>query len=86
MSHRGAVYPSGFLPRSVGSVHETPLPELDREAQLMRALRDADRLTEPCGRPDRTPCTAVVTDACIAVTDAHTTETAAPTTTAGTAV
>lgn len=57
VSHRGKVYPSGFLPRSVGSVRETPLPELYREAPLMRALRDADRLTGPCGRcPYRQTC------------------------------
>ena len=57
VSHRGEVYPSGFLPRSVGSVRETPLPELYRQNPLMRALRDADRLTGPCGRcPYRQPC------------------------------
>jgi radical SAM protein with 4Fe4S-binding SPASM domain len=57
VSHRGEVYPSGFLPQSVGSVRETPLPELYREAPLMRALRDVDRLTGPCGRcPYRQTC------------------------------
>ncbi len=49
VSHRGEVYPSGFLPRSAGSVRETSLPELYREAPLMRALRDADSLTGACG-------------------------------------
>lgn len=57
VSHRGEVYPSGFLPRSVGSVRETPLPELYRKSPLMRALRDADRFAGPCGRcPYRQTC------------------------------
>ena len=57
VSHCGTVYPSGFLPRSVGSVRETPLPELYREAPLMRAPRNVDRLTGPCGRcPYRRTC------------------------------
>jgi radical SAM protein with 4Fe4S-binding SPASM domain len=49
VSHRGAVFPSGFLPVEVGTVRETPLTELYREAPLMRALRDADRFDGPCG-------------------------------------
>lgn len=57
VSHTGEVYPSGFLPASVGDVRERPLPEIYREADLMRALRDADRFAGPCGRcPYRRQC------------------------------
>lgn len=50
VSHTGEVYPSGFLPTAVGDVRERPLPAIYREADLMRALRDADRFAGPCGR------------------------------------
>lgn len=57
VSHTGEVYPSGFLPVSVGDVRERPLPTTYREADLMRALRDADRFSGPCGRcPYRRRC------------------------------
>ena len=49
VSHTGEVTPSGFLPRPVGSVRETPLPELYREAPLFERLRDPDALGGACG-------------------------------------
>jgi len=50
VSHRGAIYPSGFLPLSVGNVRTLPLAEAYRESDLFRALRDPDRLQDRCGR------------------------------------
>ncbi len=50
VSHTGEVFPSGFLPISVGSVRGAPLAELYRESPLMVRLRDAGRLGGRCGR------------------------------------
>ena len=50
VSHRGEVYPSGFLPLRAGSVREATLAEIYRTAPLLRALRDPDRLEGRCGR------------------------------------
>jgi radical SAM protein len=50
VSHRGEVFPSGFLPVAVGSVRDRGLADLYRNAPLMRALRDPDRLEGRCGR------------------------------------
>jgi radical SAM protein len=57
VSHTGEVYPSGFLPASVGNVRDSSLVSLYRDAPLMRALRDPDRRTGPCGScPHRDRC------------------------------
>jgi radical SAM protein len=50
VSHRGEVFPSGFLPLRAGSVRERNLADVYRDAPLLRALRDPDRLTGRCGR------------------------------------
>jgi radical SAM protein len=50
VSHRGEVFPSGFLPLPVGTVRERTLADIYRNAPLMRALRDPDRLEGRCGR------------------------------------
>ena len=50
VSHTGDVFPSGFLPLPVGSVRQTSLSELYRDAPLLRSLRDASRLEGRCGR------------------------------------
>jgi radical SAM protein len=50
VSHRGEVFPSGFLPLPVGSVRDRTLADIYRHAPLMRALRDPDRLLGRCGR------------------------------------
>lgn len=53
----GNVYPSGFLPRSAGNVRETPLPEVYRDSEIFRGLRDPDRFRGDCGRcPYREIC------------------------------
>lgn len=49
VSHRGEIYPSGFLPLSVGNVREADLVDRYREADLFDALRDPDALGGKCG-------------------------------------
>ncbi|MGW7410289.1 TIGR04053 family radical SAM/SPASM domain-containing protein [Streptomyces sp. NPDC054833] len=49
VSHHGTVHPSGFLPKSAGSVRETPLTEIYRNSELFTGLRDPDRLGGRCG-------------------------------------
>lgn len=49
ISHTGELYPSGFLPRTVGNVRETSVVQLYREADQFRRLRDPDALTGKCG-------------------------------------
>lgn len=57
VSHRGEVWPSGFLPISAGNVRETPLAPIYRESPLFIALRDPRRLEGRCGRcPYAFPC------------------------------
>ncbi|HUG54842.1 MAG TPA: SPASM domain-containing protein, partial [Vicinamibacteria bacterium] len=50
VSHRGEVFPSGFLPVPAGSVRESTLADIYREAPLLRALRDPDALGGRCRR------------------------------------
>ena len=49
VSHTGEVYPSGFLPRSVGTVREDSVVDLYRNAPLFEDLRDAEALSGKCG-------------------------------------
>jgi radical SAM protein with 4Fe4S-binding SPASM domain len=57
VDHRGDVYPSGFLPVTVGNIRRAPLSSIYREAPLLHALRDPDQLTGKCGRCEfRTVC------------------------------
>ncbi|MFB7937194.1 TIGR04053 family radical SAM/SPASM domain-containing protein [Streptomyces sp. NPDC056049] len=49
VSHTGEVHPSGFLPLSAGNVKERGLPEIYRESELFRSLRDPERLGGRCG-------------------------------------
>ena len=49
ISHTGDVYPSGFLPQSVGNVKDCSIVDLYRNAPLFRQLRDPDRLHGKCG-------------------------------------
>lgn len=51
VSHRGEVYPAGFLPHPLlGNVRERPLSELYRTAPALRRLRDMEQLHGKCGR------------------------------------
>lgn len=49
ISHRGDVYPSGFLPISGGNIRKQSLAEIYRESPLFRALRDTKSLKGKCG-------------------------------------
>jgi radical SAM protein len=49
VSHRGEVFPSGFLPVSCGSVRREGLAEIYRRHPVFAALRDPDRLGGKCG-------------------------------------
>lgn len=50
VSHRGDVYPSGFLPLSAGNVREDDIVTLYREHALFVALRDVRGFKGRCGR------------------------------------
>ena len=50
VSHTGEVFPSGFLPLSVGNILWEPLAEIYQNAPLFRALRDSSQLKGKCGR------------------------------------
>jgi radical SAM protein len=49
VSHRGEIYPSGFLPLSAGNVRTDDLVEVYRTHDLFRSLRDRGRLAGKCG-------------------------------------
>ncbi len=49
VSHRGDVFPSGFLPIPCGNVREEGIAEIYREHPLFVGLRDPDRLEGKCG-------------------------------------
>lgn len=49
IDHRGTVYPSGFLPVAVGSVHQQPLTDIYRDAPLLRQLRTPAEFHGKCG-------------------------------------
>jgi radical SAM protein with 4Fe4S-binding SPASM domain len=49
VSHVGEVYPSGFLPKSVGNVRNVSLVDCYRESDLFTALRDREQLRGKCG-------------------------------------
>ncbi len=49
VSHRGDLFPSGFLPLARGNVRTDDLVEVYRNDPLFRALRDPDRLGGKCG-------------------------------------
>ena len=49
IDHHGSVQPSGFLPVTVGSVHDQPFSTIYRDAPLLQQLRDPDALGGKCG-------------------------------------
>ena len=49
ISHKGEVFPSGFLPMSAGSIREQSLESIYRESPLFRDLRDTSKLEGKCG-------------------------------------
>jgi AdoMet-dependent heme synthase len=57
ISHRGEIFPSGFLPISAGNVRDVSLADAYRSSELFQELRDPDRLVGRCGRCEfRTIC------------------------------
>ncbi len=49
VAYNGELYPSGFLPVSVGNVRNTSLAQIYRDSPLLHALRNPDRLKGRCG-------------------------------------
>jgi radical SAM protein with 4Fe4S-binding SPASM domain len=49
VSHTGEIYPSGFLPVSGGNVLRDSLPDVYRNSDLFRTLRDTDQREGKCG-------------------------------------
>ncbi|MBC7596188.1 MAG: TIGR04053 family radical SAM/SPASM domain-containing protein [Kineosporiaceae bacterium] len=57
VDHVGMVYPSGFLPVSVGPVRDQSFPEIYRDSLLLQELRDPDAFGGRCGQCEfRTVC------------------------------
>jgi radical SAM protein len=50
VSHRGEIFPSGFLPHAVGNVRTHDLADAYRNSSLFRDLRNPDLLGGRCGR------------------------------------
>ncbi|TAM81084.1 MAG: radical SAM/SPASM domain-containing protein [Acidobacteria bacterium] len=50
ISHRGEVFPSGFLPLAAGNIRKEPLAEIYRNAPLFKQLRDTSNLKGKCGQ------------------------------------
>jgi radical SAM protein with 4Fe4S-binding SPASM domain len=48
ISHRGEIFPSGFLPHTVGNVRTDRLIDVYRESPFMRRLRDPDSFDGKC--------------------------------------
>ncbi len=49
ISHKGEVFPSGFLPQSAGNIRQQPLAQIYRESPLFLDLRDPQKLEGKCG-------------------------------------
>ncbi len=49
ISHLGQVFPSGFMPVTVGNVKTRSLVDIYRDAPLFKTLRNAERLEGRCG-------------------------------------
>jgi radical SAM protein with 4Fe4S-binding SPASM domain len=49
ISHKGEVFPSGFLPQSAGSIRNQSLASIYRESPLFVSLRDTSNLEGKCG-------------------------------------
>jgi radical SAM protein len=50
VSHRGEVYPSGFLPLSAGNVRTRPITEIYRSSEVFRSVRDVQSFSGKCGK------------------------------------
>jgi AdoMet-dependent heme synthase len=50
VSHRGDVYPCGYLPVNAGNIKTQHLQDIWENSELFRILRDPDKLKGKCGR------------------------------------
>jgi radical SAM protein with 4Fe4S-binding SPASM domain len=50
VSHRGQVFPCGYLPVECGNVRDEPLEVIWESSLVLESLRDASKLTGKCGR------------------------------------
>ncbi|MFQ5945935.1 MAG: TIGR04053 family radical SAM/SPASM domain-containing protein [Anaerolineae bacterium] len=50
ISHRGDIFPAGFLPLAAGNVRKDSLPRIYRQSSLFRSLRDPAQFKGKCGR------------------------------------
>jgi radical SAM protein with 4Fe4S-binding SPASM domain len=50
VSHRGQVFPCGYLPIDCGNVMDEPLELIWERSAVLRSLRDPSKLTGKCGR------------------------------------
>ena len=49
ISQKGQVFPCGYLPVEAGNVRKTPFPEIWKNSELFRVLRDESLLEGKCG-------------------------------------
>ena len=49
VSHKGDVFPCGYLPLSAGNVRKTPFPEIWRDSPLWEGFRNTNLLEGKCG-------------------------------------
>jgi len=49
ISHKGEIFPSGFLPLPAGNIRAQGLAKVYRESPLFRDLRDTSKLEGKCG-------------------------------------
>lgn len=49
ISHRGEVFPCGYLPIKAGDIREQPFHEIWEAAPIFAELRDPERLMGKCG-------------------------------------
>jgi radical SAM protein len=54
VSHKGEIFPSGFLPVSAGNVRSDSLVDVYRNSSLFQLLRDPDARLGKCGRCEYT--------------------------------
>jgi AdoMet-dependent heme synthase len=50
VSHKGEVYPCGYVPVVAGNVTRQPFSEIWEESAVFEQLRDTDNLKGKCGR------------------------------------
>jgi len=49
VSHKGDVYPCGYLPAFAGNIRKAPFPEIWKGSEVFKSLRDESLLTGKCG-------------------------------------